>query len=145
MALHSSKNSTQTKQRPLRPIAPYSPTSKEALAHAFDREMGKPIPAGQLKTYAQALAQYHLRPEGSSQHRTVGIRPAIAGRCVEPEQIHGWQKKFEPAIGCEVREISRRAVMSLGNPERKYCIAHQVRLASQNDLRPAGWAQEGRL
>jgi predicted XRE-type DNA-binding protein len=29
----------------------------------FDRETGKPVPASQLKTYRQALAQYHLSPE----------------------------------------------------------------------------------
>jgi copper chaperone CopZ len=58
-----SKSPRKTKQPPLRPIAPYSPTSKEASTHVFDRETGKPIPSDQLKIYAQALAQYHLRPE----------------------------------------------------------------------------------
>ena len=29
----------------------------------FDRETGKPILADRLKTYAQALSSYHLRPE----------------------------------------------------------------------------------
>jgi hypothetical protein len=60
---NGSKSPRKTKQRPLRPIAPYSRASQEASAHAFDRETGKPIPADRLKTYAQALAQYHLRPE----------------------------------------------------------------------------------
>jgi DNA-binding Xre family transcriptional regulator len=60
---NGSKMPRRTKLRPLRPIAPYSETSMEALVHVFDRETGKPIPARQLKTYAQALAQYHLRPE----------------------------------------------------------------------------------
>jgi hypothetical protein len=58
-----SKSPRKPKQRRRRPIAPYSQMSKEASTHTFDRESGKLIPADQLKTYAQALAQYHLRPE----------------------------------------------------------------------------------
>jgi hypothetical protein len=58
-----SKSPRKTKQHPLRPIAPYSRTSKEASTHVCDRETGKSIPTDQLKNYAQALAQYHLRPE----------------------------------------------------------------------------------
>jgi hypothetical protein len=93
-----SKSPRKTKQPPLRPIAPYSQTSKEAATHAFDRETGKSIPADQLKTYAQALAQYHLRPEAkfengdycdSGQHTaatcsrdksTISARKPIAGK-----------------------------------------------------------------
>jgi hypothetical protein len=58
-----SKLPRKRKQRPLRPIAPYSRSSKEASTQAFDRETGEPVRAEQLKTYVQALAQYHLRPE----------------------------------------------------------------------------------
>jgi hypothetical protein len=47
----------------LRPIAPYSRDPVEAAKACFDRETGQPIPAGRLKTYAQALSSYHLRPE----------------------------------------------------------------------------------
>jgi hypothetical protein len=54
---NGSKSPRMTKQRPLRPIAPYSPTSKEGSTYTFDRETGNPIPADQLKTYAQVLAQ----------------------------------------------------------------------------------------
>jgi hypothetical protein len=44
-------------------IAPFESDPKKASAHCFDRDTGKPIPAKMLKTYGQALAQYHLRPE----------------------------------------------------------------------------------
>lgn len=58
----------QTKGRPRRrcvpkPIAPYDADSARASKKCFDRETGKPVPASQLKTYRQALAQYHLSPE----------------------------------------------------------------------------------
>ena len=35
----------------------------EGSKAAFDRETGKPIQASELKTYAEALAQYHMRLE----------------------------------------------------------------------------------
>jgi hypothetical protein len=47
----------------LRPIAPYSRDPVEAARACFDRETGQPISHDRLKTYAQALSSYHLRPE----------------------------------------------------------------------------------
>ena len=46
-----------------RPIAPYSRNPQDAAANCFDRVTGQPIAAHRLKTYRNALAQYHLRPE----------------------------------------------------------------------------------
>ena len=51
------------KQLDAKPIAAFNRNIREAAKGAFDRETGKPIPATELKTYAEALAQYHLRPE----------------------------------------------------------------------------------
>jgi hypothetical protein len=51
------------KPRGLKPIAPFDRAHEKAVALAFDRETGKPIPATGLKTYTEALAQYHLHPE----------------------------------------------------------------------------------
>jgi hypothetical protein len=36
---------------------------RKATRFAFDRETGNPVKANTLATYAEALAQYHLRPE----------------------------------------------------------------------------------
>jgi hypothetical protein len=47
----------------LRPIAPYSRDPVDAARACFDRETRQPIPAVRLKTYAQTLSSYHLRPE----------------------------------------------------------------------------------
>ena len=47
----------------LRPIAPYNRDPVEAAKACFDRETGQPISADRLKTYAQALSSYHVRPE----------------------------------------------------------------------------------
>jgi hypothetical protein len=47
----------------LAPIAPYDSNPARALSKVFDRVTGKPIHPEQLKTYAEALAQYHLSCE----------------------------------------------------------------------------------
>ena len=51
------------KKQTLRPIAPYNRDPVEAAKACFDRETGQPISADRLKTYAQVLSTYHLRPE----------------------------------------------------------------------------------
>jgi hypothetical protein len=47
----------------LAPIAPYDSDPARALSKVFDRVTGEAIYPEQLKTYAEALAQYHLSPE----------------------------------------------------------------------------------
>jgi plasmid maintenance system antidote protein VapI len=98
---NASKLPRKTKQHPLRPIAPYSQTSKEASAYAFDRETGKPIAANQLKTYAQALAQYHLRPEAKFENGDYCDRGPTRRRHVQATQINyigkeanRWEEQF---------------------------------------------------
>lgn len=46
-----------------KPVAPYDTNSAKAAKACFDRDTGRSIPIAALKTYAKALAQYHLRPE----------------------------------------------------------------------------------
>jgi DNA-binding XRE family transcriptional regulator len=47
----------------LKPIAPFSKEPVQAAEKCFDRDTGVPVPSGALKTYIDALAQYHLRSE----------------------------------------------------------------------------------
>jgi hypothetical protein len=47
----------------IRPVAPFSRNISEAAETAFDRETDKRVEPASLITYAEALAQYHLRPE----------------------------------------------------------------------------------
>jgi hypothetical protein len=96
-----SKSPRKPKQRPVRPIAPYSRTSQEASVHAFDRETGKPIPAGQFKTYTQALAQYHLRPEAKFENGDYLDSGPTRRRHVQATQINyigkeanRWEEQF---------------------------------------------------
>lgn len=47
----------------IRPVSPFEKDPKRAAKLAFDRLTGRSVPANQLKTYQEALAQYHLHPE----------------------------------------------------------------------------------
>ncbi len=51
------------KQNKPRPIAPYDGDPDLAAKHAFDRETGEPVHLARMKTYAEALAQFHLSTE----------------------------------------------------------------------------------
>ena len=46
-----------------RPIAPFATDPEKAVEKCFDRVTGEPIYQGQLKTYAEALFNYHLSSE----------------------------------------------------------------------------------
>jgi len=44
-------------------IAPYEKDRRKAASQCFDRDTGISVPTTMLKSYLNALAQYHLRPE----------------------------------------------------------------------------------
>ena len=44
-------------------VAPYDPDPGVAAEHCFDRETGESVRPELLKSYRQAVAQYHLHPE----------------------------------------------------------------------------------
>ena len=58
-----SKRGRPRKQSAVRPVAPFDRDMRKAAQFAFDRETGNAVRANTLATYAEALAQYHLRPE----------------------------------------------------------------------------------
>jgi hypothetical protein len=57
------KRGRPPKQSDVKPVSAFNKNIREAAKTAFDRETGKPVAASLLMTYAEALAQYHLRPE----------------------------------------------------------------------------------
>lgn len=57
------KRGRPKKISPIKPIAPFERNGRKAAAMAFDRVMGKPVQTSSLRTYADALAQYHISPE----------------------------------------------------------------------------------
>lgn len=62
-ALTNINSDRATSIRLPKPVAPYDTDSARAARNCFDRDTGMLIPPTALKTYAEALAQYHLRPE----------------------------------------------------------------------------------
>jgi hypothetical protein len=57
------KRGRPRKQSDVKPVSAFNKNIREAAKTAFDRETGKRIAASELMTYAETLAQYHLRPE----------------------------------------------------------------------------------
>ncbi|WP_026180795.1 hypothetical protein [Henriciella marina] len=78
-----SKRGRPKKRELPKPIAPYERDADKLAELVFDRETGEPVPIGALKTYADALALYHLSPEdkfdnGAPLHQGVTCRRHIA-------------------------------------------------------------------
>lgn len=59
--LKSKRNSKANIQ--IKPVAPFHKNPAVSAKNAFDRITRKSVPVAHLKTYQQALAQYHLHPE----------------------------------------------------------------------------------
>ena len=57
------KRGRPRKRNDYKPIAPYDSDPVRALPNVFDRVTGDSVGPEQLKTYAEALAQYHLSSE----------------------------------------------------------------------------------
>ena len=65
---HTNQSAITKRGRPrkrinIKPIAPFNRDVAQAAHNAFDRETGKAVAPALLITYAEALTQYHLRPE----------------------------------------------------------------------------------
>lgn len=66
--LADAKRGRPTKPKSWKPIAPFERDAFKAAEQAFDRETGEPVPVEDLKTYAEALALFHLSPEDKFQN-----------------------------------------------------------------------------
>jgi hypothetical protein len=82
----------------LKPVAPFDGNPVVAAQNAFDRMTREPVPSEYLKTYQQALAQYHLHPEdkflnGDFLDRGTTLRRHI--RVTEIEYIGKESNKWE--------------------------------------------------
>ncbi|MGO9330532.1 MAG: hypothetical protein ACLQJ0_20780 [Steroidobacteraceae bacterium] len=81
---------TSDRATPIRwpkPAAPYDTDPARAAKNCFDRDTGMPIPVIALKTYAEALAQYPLRPEHKFQNGNYTDRGITMRRHVTPLTI----------------------------------------------------------
>ncbi|CAM3066403.1 DNA-directed DNA polymerase [Sphingomonas antarctica] len=90
-----------------KPIAPFDKDFDKALALAFDRETGDAINPASLKFYADALAQYHIQPEGkflngdwTDMGTTRRRHVAVASVKHIGKESHDWEQ--QAAIGLRI-------------------------------------------
>lgn len=84
-----------------RVVAPFDPDPDAAVGNAFDRESGRPVEAGRLQTYREAMAQYHLHSEakfGNGEYRDAGYttRRHIAASEIEHigKEADRWEEQL---------------------------------------------------
>lgn len=112
------KRGRPKKHASFKPIAPFEKNSRKAAAMAFDRETGKFVPASSLRTYADALAQYHISPEskflnGNFLHRGPTQRRHIRIAHVQHigKEVQDWERHM-------VSGMSIDAAISYGDQTR---------------------------
>jgi hypothetical protein len=119
-----------TKQT-LRPIAPYNRNPIEATKTCFDRETAQPISADHLKTYAQALSSYHLRPESKFENADFYDRGPTRRRHVRTLQVeyigkesNRWEEQYYLGSdeGADIAYGSNPSVPSWHLPEVKSLV-----------------------
>jgi hypothetical protein len=84
-----------------KPVAPYCNDATEAAKSCFDRDTGIAVPVQVLKTYRDALAQYHLRPENKFCNGDYADSGIMTRRHVRPlairqigKESNRWQEKL---------------------------------------------------
>jgi hypothetical protein len=83
-----------------RVVAPYHTDPAAAARSSFDRNTGKPVPLRLLKSYAQALAQYHLHPEAkflNAEYLDSGVtgrrHVEVAAVAYVGKEAHRWEEQ----------------------------------------------------
>ena len=84
-----------------RAVAPFDRDPTQALEHCIDRETGQPVPPEYLKSYRQALAQYHLHAEAKflgGNYTETGVlqRRHIRVDCIEHigKEANRWEERL---------------------------------------------------
>lgn len=121
---HRTKKSKSAKRH--KPISAYDRDYAKAVKSAFDRESGEPVPSTALKSYGDALAQYHIQPESKFLNANYLDRGVTARRHVrmtatrhigkesndwERQAVLGLDKNSHPDYGVEDCERSRLGEM----------------------------------
>ncbi len=92
---------------PPKPVSAYDKDLTKAAAGCFDRQTGEAVPQEYLKTYEEALAQYHLHPEAkfhngefvdsgpTSRRHVLATAPEHIGK-----EANHWEEQFH--LGLDV-------------------------------------------
>ena len=91
----------------LKPVASFDNDHVKAIESAFDRDTGEAVPASSLKSYADALAQYHMQPESKFLNADYFDRGMTLRRHVEMTSTQH--------IGKESHDWERQAVLGISS------------------------------
>ena len=112
----------------MKPVAPFDKDHDKAIAAAFDRDTGEAVPSSAIKSYADALAQYHLQPESKFLNGNYLDRGTTRRRHVEMTATHH--------IGKESHDWERQAMIGLSvDSEIEYGVADCDRAELAEQLR----------
>jgi hypothetical protein len=115
--------------RRLKPVALFNPDSVAAAASAFDRDTGRAVPLAQLKSYADALSDYHIHPEAKFENGDRFDTGTTRRRHVRVAAVQH--------IGKEANDWERQAILGFESdslPTYGVEDAHPARIA--RELRP---------
>jgi hypothetical protein len=108
-----------------RAVAPYSRDIESAATQCFDRSTGQSVLRAQLKTYGQALAQYHLHPEAkvlqggyTDRGRTRRRHVYVTVVSLIGKEANRWEEQFYLGV-----EVEAQGEYGLTPEERKDFIA----------------------
>lgn len=112
----SAQVSSLLEKNPPKPVAPYNKNLQKA--QFFDRETGKKVPKNQLKTYTEALSQYHLHPEDKFLNGNFLDKGKTQRRHIIANQIQH--------IGKEANKWEEQSILGLNAEEQiKYGISKE--------------------
>lgn len=122
-----------------KPIAPYNTDIKRAAQNCFDRETGKPISSKSLKTYREALAQYHLSPESKFLNGDYLDRGPTIRRHVEVTAVHHigkeanrWEEQFY--LGFDEEEQIEYGVTPEESKKTSDTLRREINKAGQREI-----------
>ena len=129
----------------LKPVSAYNKDLDKAAEGYFDRETGEPVSSEDLKSYQEALAQYHLHPEAKFDNGDY-LDSGVTGRrhivATVPEHIgkeaNRWEEQFYLGLDLDAQtkygispEDHKRAVEIVRQAEKRF---GQRKLAKAADV-----------
>ncbi len=93
-----------------RPVSAYDGNLSKAVEACFDRESGEPVPQEQLRSYRDALAQYHLHPESKFHNGDYADRGFTRRRHIRAivteyigKEANRWEEQFHLGLDLEAQ------------------------------------------
>jgi hypothetical protein len=114
-----------------RPVAPFDKDIGKASANAFDRETGSQVSSTTIRTYREALAQYHLSPESKFHNgdfldrgRTVRRHIEVSGIVHIGKEANKWEEQFYLGLNVQsqIEYGADTSDQALVERVRRFCI-----------------------